>query len=128
MEQAVSELAYPEMRQELLLHLSHLADRDYQTRVWVDRQFPKPGYYDDFDTTFEAVEDILSLSRADDAVGMTLRDHQEAAALTALGTVLDRIFAEHGTELSDAQYLGLPEWSEVIDAARAAVSLLTAQA
>ena len=125
MEQEVSELLYPEMRQELLLHLSHLADAGYQARVWVAREFPKPGYYDDLDTTFEAVEDIVDLSSPDDVIGSTLRNSQEAAAVRALGAALQQVFSQHGTTLSDAEYLALPEWSDVLDAANTAYRLLS---
>ena len=122
----MADLVYPDMRQELILHLGHLADLGYQQRVWVAREYPQPGYYDDFDTTFECLEDVVSLSEPINAVGMTLKDDDEAAALAALGAVFDRIFAEHGTALTDSQYLALPEWSAVIDAAQGALVKLTA--
>jgi hypothetical protein len=123
----MTDLMYPDMREELILHLSHLADREYQARVWVAREFPKPGYYDDFDTTYEALEDIVPLSTPDDSVGMTLRNHREAAALQALGTAIDQLFKEHGTKLSDSEYLALPEWIGVVGAAHAALTTLSSQ-
>ena len=126
MEQTVNELEHPQMRDELLLHVSHLADPEYQRKVWVQREFPKSGYYDDFDTTFEALEDIVPLSNADNAVGITLRDSREALTLKALGSALDHVFATYGTTLTDAEYLALPEWTEVVQAAQQALNALSA--
>lgn len=122
----MTELKYPGMRSELLYHLAHLADADYQRRVWVGRQYPKPGYYDDFSETFEAIEDIINLSDTQAAVGMTVVDNVEASALGRLGAVIDDIFDAYGTQLSDAQYMALPEWRKVLAAAAAAHALLQA--
>lgn len=120
----MGEPTHPEIRERIVLNVRHLADREYQRRVWVDHRYPHAAYYDDLTTTFEALDDTNVLHGALDCVGSSLKSSAEAEALLGLGAALDRVFAAHGTTLSDAEYLGLPEWSPVVEAAAKALELV----
>jgi hypothetical protein len=114
LEQAGVNLRYPDLRDEVIAHVSHLADPEYQDRVWVRREYPTPDYYDDFSQTFEALEDLGALEDPDRAVGSYLRTTAEAGALAELGECFRRLFDRYGTDISDAEYLRTAEWSEVV--------------
>lgn len=122
----MNEVLYSGMRQELIEYLGHLEDRDYQAKVWVNREYPTPNFYDDFSETYELLQDLGVLSDPQSRMGFILKNQDEVVALTALNKALDELFALHGTDLSDSEYLELPEWVNVISAAKVARQVIVA--
>ncbi len=57
-------------------------------------------------------------------IGSILRNQDEADCLAKLVSVLDGIFEAHGLELTDAAYVDLPEWQQVLERAKAARMLI----
>jgi hypothetical protein len=45
------------MRREVALAVEHLADPEYQRRVWVERTYPSPTYHDDLNMTLHTLYD-----------------------------------------------------------------------
>lgn len=119
------QVKYPEMRKELEEHLRALADPAYQRRVWVDGQAEGAVQHDEFDYAMHFLYDDTELaSDAHSTVGWILNDASEAECITALVNSIDVVFERYGTELSDAEYIELPEWRTLVLAADAAAASL----
>jgi hypothetical protein len=107
--------------------VEHLADPEFQQRVWVRRELPHPDYAGNFDLAVHILyDDTTVLEDPAGSIGDLLRDQAEAEAMAALGRALDAIFEDLGTTLSDAEYVSAPQWAAVVSAARAALDVLTA--
>jgi hypothetical protein len=122
----MSELQYPEMREELLGYLASLCDPDYQKRIWVDKKYPTSTFYDDLTMTLRLLEDLGVLRDPRIRLGVILKSESEVEALARLGRALDVVFSLYGTELSDTEYLAVPEWQEIILSARRAYETILA--
>ncbi len=122
----MSEVPLPEMRAEVIGSVQALSDPEYQWRVWVRREYPHPKYYDDLTMTYSILEDVQALSDPEGGIGEFLRNKDEARALRTLGMTLQGLFEKFGWRLPDEEYLRLPEWAAVVEAASAALTVLTA--
>ncbi|MEV4113263.1 hypothetical protein [Nonomuraea sp. NPDC049695] len=112
---------------EIVSAVAALASRDHQRRAWVERQYPREDYYDDFSTNVHILyDDTCVLEDPSAAIGIYLRSEQEAAALMNLAEILNAVFAEMGTELADGEYLRSRLWESVIRSARVALEALLA--
>lgn len=120
----MSEVRFPQMRNEIVQAVKALADRDYQWSVWVRRELP-PGRYDEFTHRIHILyDDTQVLEDPDNAVGVYLRNTEEADVMRTLGSAIDSLFDDLGTELSDEEYLRAPGWTAVVDAATDALKVL----
>lgn len=125
LEQAMSEIRYPEMRKELVSHLQALSDPDYQRRVWVEKGKEGGIEHDEFDYAVHFLYDDTQLAEDPrSTIGWILNDDSEAKLIESLVRTIEVIFEAHGTGLSDAQYIDLPEWGGVVNAARKALSII----
>ncbi|TWF93477.1 SCO4402 family protein [Saccharopolyspora dendranthemae] len=116
-EPAVTPLRYPEMRAEVIDAVTSLADPDYQQKVWIRREYPQPGFYDDLTTNINILfDDICVLPDPQTRVGIVLHPN-EVDVMKALSDVLEPLVDELG-DASDAQYLNHPQWARVVAAAR----------
>lgn len=120
----LSELKYPAMRRELIEALKSLSDRDYQQRVWIDKEFPHENFYDDLTTTVNIFHDLIS----DDEdfgryIGTFLASQEEAAAVEGVHQSLDATIDALG-ESPDGRYLSDPRWNDVVAKAAHAKSIL----
>ncbi|MBQ0923049.1 SCO4402 family protein [Saccharopolyspora endophytica] len=116
-EPAVTPLRYPEMRAEVIDAVTSLADPDYQQKVWIRREYPQPGFYDDLTTNINILfDDVCVLPDPRTRVGIVLHP-SEVDAMKALGDVLDPLVDELG-DATDAQYLNHPQWTNVVTAAQ----------
>ena len=119
------EIELPVVRLELVENLYALADPVYQRKAWVERKYPPRVEYDDFDMQVHFFFDDRGL--ADDAqgqIGWLLKSLDEATAVTAVTLAIDAVLKKHGKKRTDAEYISYPEWSYVVEAARAAISVL----
>jgi hypothetical protein len=119
------DVKYPEMRNELIQHLQALSDVDYQQRVWVLGESDGATVHDEFDYAVHYLYDDTHLA-ADPAstIGWILRNEEEAISVAKLVEVIETIFQRYGTDLSDAEYIQLPEWIAVLQAAKDAARLI----
>jgi hypothetical protein len=116
-------LQFPDMRINLCACLKSLSNNDYQQRVWV-RGEPEQEV-DDFTEVVNILYDDLGLSPSPHSrIGEILLNANEADYLKKLLSLLDRIFETHGLDLTDAAYIALPEWPQVIECAQAARRLI----
>jgi hypothetical protein len=116
-------LKYPQMRANLCASLESLSDRDYQQRVWLRGEIEKSQ--DDLTEVANILYDDLGLSESPHScIGEFLLNADEADHLGKLPSLLDRIFETHGLDLTDAAYVALPEWQQVIECAQAARRLI----
>lgn len=123
-EQAVNDIRYPDMRAEVLGALQALSDPEYQQRVWVRHELPAPNHYDEFKYRIHILyDDTTVFENPQVAIGDILRGEEEVQALTPLKDALDSLFDKYGTKLADEEYLGLPEWAAVVEAAQAALDV-----
>jgi hypothetical protein len=100
----MSNIKFPEMREELVGHLRELSDIDYQRRVWVGGISEGSIQHDEFDYAVHFLFDDTHL--ADDpisTVGWILRSPDEADLIKALVEAIEVIFKKYGTHLSDAR-------------------------
>lgn len=118
-------LKYPDMRVELLSTLQSLADPVHQQRAWVEGHPIGGIQHDEFDYAVHFLFDDSTLSKDPHGnIGWILIDAAEADRVATLVQLLERLFEKHGTTLSDAQYMALPEWHLVVDAARAVLAVM----
>ncbi|HEU5157695.1 MAG TPA: hypothetical protein VFU43_11935 [Streptosporangiaceae bacterium] len=102
--------------------LNALADPDYQRRVWVERQYPRPGYYDDLDANISFLYDDSDIAEDPQRnIGYALRNEGEARAIENLHKVLSPLYDALPPGIDDAEVIALPEWQAVVAAARQAV-------
>ncbi|WP_283137811.1 SCO4402 family protein [Rhizohabitans arisaemae] len=119
------DVRFPEMRREIISAVNALASPEHQQRVWIDREYPHPGYYDDFTLNIHILyDDTDVLENTSSCIGDYLRSQDEVDALTKLAAAIDAMFAALGTELEDLDYMRSPFWGSVVSAAAAAVRVL----
>ncbi|MEU7180408.1 SCO4402 family protein [Streptomyces celluloflavus] len=119
------EVQFPDMRERVASAVRHLADPQYQQRVWIRREYPHSEYYDDFTLTFNTLDDTAVLVDPHAAIGITLSSVTEADAMQQLAERLDEILDAVGGTSPDSDFLASPLWSGVVDAARNALDVLT---
>lgn len=118
-------MKYPEMRKELLDYLEGLSSVSYQQACWIDRVCPPGVEYDEFDYAVHFLFDDTSLaSEPERLIGYCLRDEEEAEAIKVVCRAIDAVLQKHGSALTDAEYIQVPEWRAVIDGARSALDKL----
>lgn len=122
----MSRIKYPAMRKELAGYLQSLSDLDYQRRIWVEGGSEGSIQHDEFDYAVHFLYDDTQLARDPRAtIGWILRNVSEADRIETLVAAIEHIFQSYGTELSDAQYIDLPEWCSVVDAAQKALAAIS---
>jgi hypothetical protein len=120
----MSDIRFPDMRNEIVRAVKALADPEYQWSAWVRRELP-PGRYDEFTHRIHILyDDTQVLEDPECAVGVYLRSVEEANVMRKLASAIDTLFDDLGTELSDEQYLRAPGWAAVVDAAKEALGVL----
>lgn len=120
----MTELSSPHVRAQLINYLIGLADVEYQLANWQIFNHDK-NTYDEFDYTVHFLYDDTCLANNPElAIGDSLYDREEVQAVTAIITVLEKIFGRYGLNLSDTAYIATPEWNEVIASAKAALAVL----
>ncbi|SDP94998.1 hypothetical protein SAMN05216303_1184 [Rhodoferax sp. OV413] len=122
----MNQLTSPEMRKELVSYLQGLADPEYQRRVWIGGQSEGDVKHDELDYAVHFLYDDTALATdARSTIGWILKDASEADSIAAVVASIEDIFVKHGTKLSDAQYIELPEWKAVVANATAAAACLS---
>ena len=107
------------MRNELLEHLNALSDLSYQRACWVLNKCPEGIEYDELDYTVHFLFDDTTLSTEPDKwIGLILKNTEEATSIQNLCSLLGNIFKRYGYDKDDAEYIELPEWSDVVNAAK----------
>jgi hypothetical protein len=120
---AVKPIWYPAMRANLQGYSESLADEAYQKRVWIEHQ-PSEVCDNLTDVVHFFYDDTTLASDPDKCVGWFLRDTSEVAAVRALTSAMDTLFAELGTEQPDEAYLRAPGWQQVVGRAKDLGALL----
>jgi hypothetical protein len=122
----LSGVAFPDMRGNAVSAVRALADETYQRRVWIDRDYPEDGYYDDFAMNLHILfDDTLVLEDPAAMLGMVLKSREEVDVMAALADALNALLDSEGSERTDAEYVVSPLWGAVVRAAGAAYGLLT---
>lgn len=114
----------PEMRAEVIAAVRALSDPAYQKRVWIDRQYPSPGYFDDFTLNVNILDDAKVLDAPYATIGFTLASDEEAGAMAELAARLGEVLDAVGAESPDGAFLSSPLWENVVAAAKAALDAL----
>ncbi|MFH9073625.1 SCO4402 family protein [Streptomyces alboflavus] len=115
----------PEMRAEVVSAVQALASPEHQQRVWIDRTYPHPDYYDDLTLNVHILyDDTTVLASPEAALGNTLASEQEVRAMQELAHALDAALDDAGADAPDAEYLRSPLWPQVVTAAQAALAAL----
>lgn len=114
----MNSIKYPSMRKELIDYLRSLSDLNYQKRIWIDGGSDSEIQHDEFDYAIHFLYDDTELaSNTDSTIGVILNNNAEASRIKNLVASIDFIFEKYGINLSDKDYVELPEWKNVIDAA-----------
>ncbi|MGV9371676.1 SCO4402 family protein [Micromonospora tulbaghiae] len=80
----MSEVRFPDLRNEMVRAVKALADPAHQWSAWVRRELP-PGGYDEFTHRIHILyDDTQVLEDPDAAIGIYLRSQEEADALRGL--------------------------------------------
>ena len=123
MESPMKEVLYPYMRLDLREYADSLRDEAHQKRVWIEH-LPSEKQDNFTDVIHFFYDDTTLAAHPDKCVGLFLWDASEVAAVRALTSAVDALFAEFGTEQPDEAYLRAPEWSQVVSRAKELVMLL----
>lgn len=116
---------YPKMREELLETLRSLADREYQHKVWLERDYPPEIKYDCFDEVVHFLyDDTVLAENPDAALGVIIEDEKEARLISAVCQAIDLVFEALGTGVSDEEYIKSSEWTRVVEAALRALQAM----
>jgi len=114
------------MRNEVIGALRALADPAHQEAVWIRREYPHPGYYDDFDHNIHILYDDSGVCEDPfGSIGSYLKSSREAEVVSQLAEALNALLAAEGDDRSDSEYLRSPHWQAVVHAASAAYEVLT---
>ncbi len=113
------------MREEVVSAVRALADSEYQQRVWIDRNYPSPDYFDDFTLNVNILGDAAILDDPYAVIGYTLASEREAQAMKGLSDQLNRIIEVVGSDSPDSAFLASPLWEGVIEAAKTALETMT---
>ena len=118
-------IKYPEMRRELISCLESLSDFEYQKKCWLEGICPPNVEEDCFDFSVHFIFDETTLcENSSEYIGVLLYDEKEAEVVKQVADSIGIIFEKYGTELSDMEYIGLDEWSEVLRSSRNALRLI----
>ena len=115
---------YPKMREELLETLRSLADREYQRKVWLERDYPPEIKYDCFDEVVHFLyDDTVLAENPDAAIGVIIED-EKSRLISVVCQAIDLVFEALGTGLSDEEYIKSSEWTSVVEAASRALQAM----
>lgn len=121
----LSELKYPQMRDELIDYLHALADKGYQYLAWVEDKRPQGGH-DELDYTIHFLYDDTDLANDPSSlISWILRGDEEAYAISVLIEAIDYLFEQYGTDLKDKEYLEKHEWNKVVGSAKMAIQIFS---
>ncbi|QHC23156.1 SCO4402 family protein [Streptomyces sp. GS7] len=118
------QIRLPKMRGEVLSAVRALADPEYQKRVWIDKIYPNPDFFDDFTLNVNILDDAAILDNPFNVIGYTLASDQEAEAMKALSDRLLQIIEEVGSESTDSAFMASPLWDGVVQAAKNALEVM----
>ncbi|MFF2809614.1 hypothetical protein ACFVT2_21035 [Streptomyces sp. NPDC058000] len=119
------QIRLPKMREEVFSAVRALADPEYQKRVWIERKYPNPDYFDDFTLNVNILDDATILDNPHAVIGYTLASEEEAQAMKSLANRLLQIIEEVGSESPDSAFLASPLWDGVVEAANNALEVMT---
>jgi type III restriction enzyme len=113
------------MREELLETLRSLADREYQHKVWLERDYPPEIKYDCFDEVVHFLyDDTVLAENPDAAIGVIIEDEKEAGLISVVCQAIDLVFEALGTGVSDEEYIKSSEWTSVVEVASRALQAM----
>lgn len=124
-EQAVKSVEFPERRGEVISAVRALSDPEYQQRVWIERVYPQPEFFDDFTLNVNILGDAGVWDSPRETIGYTLVSVAEAEAMESLIARLEEALEGVGSESPDSDFLASSFWPGVVEAARNALALLT---
>lgn len=118
------DIAFPDMRRRVFDGLEVLADVAYQRRFWVEGRYEPGELWDDLTSAVNALDDVRALDHPEQEIGTIFRSTEEAEALSRLAGLLVPLIEQLG-ESPDAVYTDLPQWPAIVDAAAAALHILS---
>ncbi|MFG2971345.1 hypothetical protein ACGFZS_49595 [Streptomyces sp. NPDC048288] len=105
----MTDIEFPEMRENILSAVRALSDAEYQERVWIRREYPRVGYFDDFTLNLNIIFDgTLVLEDPALALGKILRPQEEVTVMMDLVERIDLVLKAEGPDRSDAEYMRSP--------------------
>ncbi|MET7604111.1 hypothetical protein ABZU45_24885 [Streptomyces avermitilis] len=122
----LSDVSFPEMRRSVLSAVLALSDEAYQRRVWIGRQYPQEGYYDDFTMNANILfDDTLVLENPASTLGTILECEEEVEVMAALAAAINDLIDSEGGQKTDAEYIVSPLWRTVVRSAAKAYDVMT---
>ncbi|TQJ52685.1 hypothetical protein FBY34_0385 [Streptomyces sp. SLBN-115] len=114
------------MRMNVISAVEALSDREYQRRVWIERDYPSGEYFDDFTLNVNILyDDTLVLEDPAATLGLILRSREEVEAMAQLASALNELFRGEGKEKADEEYVESPLWDVVVRSASVARRIMT---
>jgi hypothetical protein len=122
----LSDVRFPDMRSNVISAIYALANREHQHRVWIERTYPREGYYDDFTLNLNVLyDDTLVLDDPAATLGTVLRSQDEVVAMGTLAAAIDNLLRQEGDGKADADYMASPLWDAVVRSALAAYEIMS---
>jgi|GEM_PF-538772 len=113
-------------RGELIGAMKVLSDYHYQKEVWVNGILPEDIHGSYVSIMHLLYSDKLYSNEINAEIGDTLKNENEAEMVSDVIYELDNIFKIYGKNLTDKEYINLPEWKNVLSSARKAYQYLNA--
>ncbi len=116
-------MKYPHMYQELREHIQVLSDKEYQIRAWVHGELPPGVQGDNFDLVIHFLFDDTRLAvDPESTIGRLIKNEAQARAVKNIVDRIDKILDDND-DLTDEEYIALPEWEGVVTAAKEALEI-----
>jgi hypothetical protein len=119
-------IEFPGMRRELIGAIGYLCDKEMQRTKWADSNYPH-AFWNNLDFSLDTLldcTDYLDNSENPIAVGVTLRDTNEADFVRDVAQKLKKVIKKIGVAQPDSAYLNSPLWDDVVEAAKHAYEVL----
>jgi hypothetical protein len=117
---------HPQMRENVIDVLKVLADPRYQHRMWVEERGADPDLIETLDENISLLYDLSDVAENPHGhIGITLKDEHEALAIQNLDRVLSPLIDSLPPDIDDATVIAMPEWEEVVTAARNALQVIS---
>jgi hypothetical protein len=93
---------------------------EHQRRVWIERSYPSPSYFEDFTLVVNVLLDDLSFANgACSRVGAVLLDTREAQLVDGVTAALRRVLSRLPARATDDVALSDASWPDVVARAEA---------
>ena len=100
-----------------------MSDVEFQRKAWVNGEYPPRVQLDNSDLVINFLFDDTQLAEdPESTIGWFLKNEEQARAVKRVADPIDKILDDND-DLTDEEYIALPEWEGVVKAAQEALEV-----